>query len=63
MATWYAAYKLYAEKRYAWIEEELKPRFWKDKMPATAKILLIALAVAAVVMAVVNWHWIVNFFQ
>lgn len=63
MATWYATYKLYAEKRYAWIEEELKPRFWKDKMPATAKILLIALAVAAVVMVVVNWRWIVNIFQ
>ena len=62
-ATWYAAYKLYAEKRYAWIEQELQPRFWKDKMPATARILLIALAVVAVVMAVVNWRWIADIFR
>ena len=54
-ATWYAYFKFFAEKDYDWIDEQLHFRFWRDKVPATLKILLIVAVVALVVSAVVNW--------
>lgn len=54
-ATWYAYFKFFAEKDYDWIDEQLHFRFWRDKVPATLKILLIVALVVFVISAVVNW--------
>ena len=61
-ATWYAYFKFFAEKDYDWIDEQLHFRFWRDKVPATLKILLIVAVVALVVSAVVNWKVWVGWF-
>lgn len=55
-ATWYANYKFFAEKDYAWIDEQLHFRFWRDKIPATLKALLVLALVVFVISAVVNWE-------
>ena len=54
-ATWYANYKFFAEKDYAWIDEQLHFRFWRDKIPATLKVLLVLALVALLVLAVGKW--------
>ena len=54
-ATWYANYKFFAEKNYTWIDEQLHFRFWRDKVPATLKVLLVLALVAFVISAIVNW--------
>ncbi len=37
---WYAHLKFFGQHQYGWINEQLKFRFWKDKIPATAKLFL-----------------------
>lgn len=54
-ATWYANYKFFAEKNYAWIDEQLHFRFWRDKIPATLKVLLCLVLIALAVLAVGKW--------
>ena len=54
-ATWYAYFKFFAEKDYDWIDEQLHFRFWRDKVPANLRILLILAAVALTISAIVNW--------
>ena len=54
-ATWYAYFKFFAEKDYDWIDEQLHFRFWRDKIPANLRILLVLVAVALVISAIVNW--------
>ena len=54
-ATWYAYFKFFAEKDYDWIDEQLHFRFWRDKVPATLKVLLVLVAVALTISAIVNW--------
>ena len=54
-ATWYAYFKFFAEKDYDWIDEQLHFRFWRDKVPATLKVLLVLAAVALTISAIVNW--------
>ena len=54
-ATWYAYFKFFAEKDYDWIDEQLHFRFWRDKVPATLKVLLVLALVAFVISAIVNW--------
>ena len=54
-ATWYAYFKFFAEKDYDWIDEQLHFRFWRDKVPATLRVLLILAAVALTISAIVNW--------
>ena len=54
-ATWYANYKFFAEKNYAWIDEQLHFRFWRDKIPATLKVLLCLALLTLAVLAVGKW--------
>lgn len=54
-ATWYANFKFFAEKDYDWIDEQLHFSFWRDKVPANLRILLILAAIAFVISAIVNW--------
>ena len=54
-ATWYANYKFFAEKNYAWIDEQLHFRLWRDKIPATLKVLLVLALVTLAVLAVGKW--------
>ena len=54
-ATWYAYFKFFAEKDYDWIDEQLHFRFWRDKVPATLKVLLVLAAVVLTISAIVNW--------
>lgn len=54
-ATWYANFKFFAEKDYDWIDEQLHFRFWRDKVPATLKVLLCLVLIALAVLAVGKW--------
>ena len=54
-ATWYANYKFFAEKNYAWIDEQLNFRLWRDKIPATLKVLLFLGLLTLLVLAVGKW--------
>ena len=54
-ATWYAYFKFFAEKDYDWIDEQLHFSFWRDKVPATLRVLLVLVAVALVISAIINW--------
>lgn len=48
-ANWYAHYKLFAEKDYHWMDEQLKFGFWKDKLPRSFEVILILLLFSAII--------------
>ena len=41
LSDWYAHYKFFAQTQASWIDEELHFRLWKDKIPLSAKVVLI----------------------
>lgn len=45
----YAHYKLFYESQAEWFEKELGLTFWKDKFPASLKVLLLVAFVVAVI--------------
>jgi len=42
-ANWYAHYKLFGEKDFSWMDEQIHFEWWKDKFPQSAKVCLLAL--------------------
>lgn len=49
---WYAHLKFFGQHQTDWVDEQLKFSFWKDKLPATLKSLLIITVFAAVAAAI-----------
>lgn len=49
-ANWFAHYKLFMEKDYNWMDEQLHFSCWKDKIPGTAKIVLFIILFCLVVL-------------
>ena len=40
---WYAHFKFFGQHQVTWIDEQLHFGFWKDKLPASAKLLIVFL--------------------
>ncbi len=49
MSQWYAHYKFFYEMQIDWIDDELKFKFFKDKMPNSLKHLLILILIITVI--------------
>ncbi|HEX8401974.1 MAG TPA: SLATT domain-containing protein [Allosphingosinicella sp.] len=41
LSDWYAHYKFFAQSQIDWMDEQLHFRFWKDKVPLSAKVFAI----------------------
>lgn len=41
---WYAHFKFFGQHQIGWLDDQLHFGFWKDKVPASAKLLLIPIA-------------------
>lgn len=54
-ASWFAHYKLFVEKDYSWMDEQLHFGWWKDKIPGTAKVAFIILLVTLSMSLIINW--------
>lgn len=50
---WYAHYKLFCQKDYRWMDEQLHFGTWKDKTPASFKALLYTVAGCALIVFIV----------
>jgi hypothetical protein len=44
-ADWYAHFKFFGQHQTDWINEQLHFGFWKDKVPASAKLMIILLGI------------------
>lgn len=66
-ANWYAHYKLFAEKDYHWMDEQLKFDFWKDKLPRSFTVILLLLLLSTIITFCVNCPvisgWFVSLFD
>lgn len=62
-ANWYAHYKLFVEKDYHWMDEQLEFGLWKDKLPGTFKALLIVGILVMVVVFCINCPIISSWFE
>lgn len=62
-ANWYAHYKLFVEKDYHWMDEQLKFGFWKDKLPSTFKTILIIDLITLIVVFCINCPVISTWFE
>lgn len=49
LSDWYAHYKFFWQMQISWIDESLHFRFWRDKMPLGATVLLICAAGGAAI--------------
>lgn len=59
LSNWLAHYKLFGEKNVSWMDEQLHFKFWRDKIPQTAKVciymfILVILAYYCVHVPVLN---------
>jgi hypothetical protein len=48
-ADWFAHYKFFGQQQTDWMDEQLHFGFWKDKVPAGFKVMLVLLAIGALV--------------
>ncbi len=48
-AGWFAHYKIFWQKDYHWMDEQLNFKFWKDKIPATLKRDALAFLIIVVI--------------
>jgi formate-dependent nitrite reductase membrane component NrfD len=48
LSDWYAHYKFFAQSQIGWMDEQLHFRWWKDKIPLSAKVVILAAAFALV---------------
>lgn len=48
LSDWYAHYKFFWQNQIEWIDEQKQFRFWRDKIPLSATLALISLAIASV---------------
>lgn len=46
-ANWFAHYKMFVEKDYKWLDEQLHFSWWKDKIPGTVKVVFILILTIA----------------
>lgn len=46
---WFAHFKFFCEQQIDWVDEQLNFKFWKDKVPASAKALLYLAVTIAVI--------------
>jgi hypothetical protein len=53
LSDWYAHYKFFAQSQIGWMDEQLHFQWWKDKIPLSAKVVIVA-AVLALVGALVT---------
>ncbi|WP_088184068.1 SLATT domain-containing protein [Sphingobium sp. Z007] len=49
LSDWYAHYKFFAQSQIDWMDEQLHFRWWKDKIPLSAKVVIVGSVVALVV--------------
>ena len=49
LSSWYAHYKLFSEQNNKWFCDELKLTFWKDKLPLSLRLTVIAALLGFVV--------------
>ncbi len=54
-ANWFAHFKMFIEKDYKWMDEQLHFGWWKDKTPGSLKATIIVLLVIGVVLFIANW--------
>jgi TRAP-type C4-dicarboxylate transport system permease large subunit len=62
-ANWFAHYKLFYEKDYAWMNDQLHFSFWKDKIPKSLKALLITVLLIAAILFCIHCPVVSNFFR
>lgn len=62
-ANWFAHYKLFYEKDYHWMDEQLHFSFWKDKLPSRLKALISLVLLYAIVMFCFKCQCITDFFK
>ena len=48
LSDWYAHYKFFAQSQIGWMDEQLHFQWWKDKIPLSAKVAIVAAALALV---------------
>lgn len=49
---WFAHYKFFGQQQTDWMDEQLHFGFWKDKVPAGFKVMLVLLVIAALLVVV-----------
>lgn len=57
-ADWYAHFKFFGQHQTEWLNEQLHFRFWKDKVPASAKAVLVAISlslISGLLIAITKW--------
>lgn len=59
-ANWFAHYKLFVEKDYSWMDEQLNFRWWKDKIPGKAKATLLGIVLVLIVLIIIFWSSIIT---
>ena len=62
-ANWFAHYKLFCEKDYHWMDEQLHFSVWKDKFPSSLKAFISFVLLIAIVMFCVKCQCIADFFN
>lgn len=62
-ANWFAHYKLFCEKDYHWMDEQLHFSFWKDKLPSSFKAFISIVLLFAIVLFCVKCQCIADFFK
>lgn len=62
-ANWFAHYKLFYEKDYHWMDEQLHFSFWKDKFPSSLKAFISFVLLFAIVLLCVKCQCIADFFK
>lgn len=48
LSDWYAHYKFFAQSQIGWMDEQLDFQWWKDKIPLSAKVVIVAAALVLV---------------
>ena len=65
-ANWFAHFKLFCEKDYHWMDEQLHFSFWKDKLPGTFIALLFIMIIVGIVGFLINCpaaqNWLASLF-
>lgn len=52
LADWYAHFKFFGEMQIDWVDEQLKFRFFKDKVPSSFKIFVVIIVLVSLVIVV-----------
>lgn len=53
LSDWYAHYKFFWQAEIGWVDEQLRFRFWRDKMPLSFALTVVAIAIC--IFSVVVW--------